>query len=180
MPEAKPVPEKLLVSPTDHFDMRLERRGAVKRMIVGLAAVAFLTLFPQASWAQSERPDATLDFSGGSVAAGIGYTWGNGVLHFQGKDYRFTANGLSIVSVGVASIKATGNVYHLTKVADFPGNYVAFTGGIAVAGGVSGTVMKNQNGVVMNLRATDEGLQFELAPSGFSVALEGPPTPTSR
>jgi len=150
----------------------------MKRVILAIAAMALVTLGPRASSAQSEKPDATFDFSGGSVAAGIGYTWGDGVLHYQGKDYRFTANGLDVVSVGVSSIKAHGNVFHLAKVQDFPGNYTAFTAGATIAGGGAGTIMKNQNGVVMEVGAATQGLEFKLAPSGVAIALQGPPTST--
>jgi hypothetical protein len=147
--------------------------ATMNRTITSLAAVALLALSPGASLAQSDKPDATIDYSGGSVAVGIGYSWGQGVLHFKGKDYPFTVNGLDVVNVGASSIKATGQVYHLTKVSDFPGNYTAATAGATVAGGAAATAMKNQNGVVMELTATTQGLQFTLAPAGIAVALEG-------
>jgi hypothetical protein len=151
----------------------------MNRMIVTLAAVALLAFSPEASLAQSDQPDATFDFSGGSIAAGIGYTWGNGVLHFKGKDYPFTENGLNIVNVGVSSIKSSGDVYHLTKVEDFPGNYTAISAGATIGGGASFTAMQNQNGVVVHVAATTQGLQFTLAPSGVAFAFAGPPTETS-
>lgn len=151
----------------------------MNRMIASLSAIALLVLIPGASVAQSDKPDATFDFSGGSIAAGIGYSWGSGVLHFHGMDYPFTVNGLSIVNVGASSVKASGNVYHLTKVEEFPGNYTAASAGVTVAGGGSVTAMQNQNGVVMHVAATTQGLQFTLAPSGVAVALAGPPTPMS-
>jgi len=37
--------------------------------------------------------------------------------------------------------------------------------------------MQNQNGVVVQMGATTQGLQFTLAPSGIAIALEGSPTP---
>jgi len=147
--------------------------------LASLFTVALLALTPGPSLAQSDKPDATFDFSGGSIAAGIGYSWGSGVLHFRGMDYPFTVNGLSIVNVGASSVKASGSVYHLTKVEDFPGNYTAVSAGVTVAGGGSVTAMQNQNGVVMHVAATNQGLQFTLAPSGVAVALAGPPTPMS-
>ena len=149
------------------------------RMIATLAAVAVLALSPEASLAQSDQPDATFNFSGGSVAAGIGYSWGHGTLHYKGKDYPFSANGLSIVNVGAGSIEASGPVYHLTKVEDFSGNYTAMTAGATIAAGGSVTAMQNQNGVVLHVASTSYGLQFKLAPSGVAVAFEGPPAEMS-
>jgi len=147
------------------------------RLTVSLAAAALLALSAGASFAQSDQPDATIEYSGGSIAAGIGYSWGHGVLHFKGEDYPITVNGLSIVNVGASSVKASGNVYHLTKIEEFPGNYTAITAGVTIAGGGAGTAMQNQHGVVMNIASTTQGLQFTLAPSGIAVALDGPPTP---
>ena len=151
----------------------------MNRMIATLTAVALLALAPKASLAEADQPDATFNFSGGSVAAGIGYSWGHGTLHFKGKDYPFTANGLSVVNVGASSIDASGPVYHLTKVEDFPGTYTAATAGTTIAGGGSVSAMQNQNGVVLHVAATSRGLQFTLAPSGVSIAFEGPPTEMS-
>ena len=131
------------------------------------------------SGAQSEKPDATIEFSGGSVALGIGYSWGHGVLHFQGKDYPFTANGFSVVNVGASSVEATGNVYNLKKVEDFPGNYMAAAAGATVAGGAAGAAMENQHGVVIRATSKNQGLQLTLAPSGIAIALEGPPAAMS-
>ena len=55
---------------------------------------------------------------------------------------------------------------------DFPGTYVQFAGGITLAGGVGGTVLKNQNGVIMRLQSTSQGLQFNLSSSGVTVKLD--------
>ena len=151
----------------------------MNRMTVSLSAAVLLALTAGAGWAQSEKPDATFNYSGGAVAAGIGYTWGHGVLHYKGKDYPFTANGLNVVSVGAVSVEASGTVYHLSKVADFPGNFTALTAGMTVAGGGAATTMKNQNGVVVDVRSTTQGVNLELAPGGIGVAFSGAPTPAS-
>ena len=38
----------------------------------------------------------TVQFSGGSVAAGIGYSWGSGTLHYRGKSYPIKVDGPSV------------------------------------------------------------------------------------
>jgi hypothetical protein len=107
-----------------------------------------------------------------SIAAGIGVTWGDGTLEFQGKTYKFSVSGLSIVDVGISKASVSGEVYDLTKVEDFPGTYVAASIGFALAGGVGGTATKNQNGVVVNLRSVTQGLQLKLAPQGFTIKMK--------
>jgi hypothetical protein len=121
------------------------------------------------SLAQDRSADLT--FSGGSVAAGVGYTWGDGTLHFKGSDYRFALNGLSVVDVGIAHIEAAGDVYNLRRIEDFSGNYVAADAGATVAGGGALTVLENQNGVRIFLRSTTQGAKLSLATEGVAVAL---------
>jgi len=120
----------------------------------------------------ANSPDATLELSGGSVAVGIGYTWGGGTLTYRGKTYPVELSGLSIADVGASKIEASGKVYHLNKLADFDGNYTAATAGITIAGGGSATAMRNQNGVVINVLSTTQGLKFALAASGMSLKIK--------
>ena len=94
-------------------------------------------------------PTGTIELSGGSVAVGIGYTWGKGRLIFEGKTYRLKVDGLSIVHVGVSGYTASGTVYDLTKLSDINGVYTAVSAGVAVAGGPSVTAMKNSHSVLI-------------------------------
>ncbi len=48
---------------------------------------------------------------------------GGGRLHYQGKTYKFTIGGLGIGGIGVSKIEATGEVYNLNNLSDFPGAY---------------------------------------------------------
>ena len=150
----------------------------MNRTTISLAAATLLILSAGASWAQSEKPDATIDYSSGDIAIAIGYNWGRGVLHFQGMDYPFVADGLSTVNVGAAGVRGTGNVYHLKKVADFPGTYSAIAAGVTVAG-LAGIAMSNENNVAMHVSTTNQDLQLTLAPSNLVVAFDGLPTPSS-
>jgi hypothetical protein len=117
-------------------------------------------------------PDGTIVFKGGSVAAGIGYVWGRGELNYQGKVHHFTVSGVSVVDAGASNITATGVVYGLKSASDFSGNFVAASAGVAVAGGGSATYLRNENGVVIKLLATQVGLQFTLAGEGVKVKLK--------
>ncbi|HEY3204559.1 MAG TPA: hypothetical protein VGL03_12985, partial [Thermoanaerobaculia bacterium] len=83
--------------------------------------------------ADEKTPDATLSLSEGSVAAGIGWSWGKGVLTYQGKTYSFKVNGLSVGEVGVTKAEATGKVFKLKTLDDFDGIYAAAGAG-ATAG----------------------------------------------
>ena len=73
----------------------------MRRLVIGLVGIGSLVaVLAGQAVAQSSKPDATLIFSSGSVAAGIGFSWGNGTLSYDGKTYPVRVEGLS---VGAAS-----------------------------------------------------------------------------
>src|SRR3981189_1390979 len=98
----------------------------VKKIGILLLALGVTTsLFAAEKAATEEKPDATLDLSGGSVAAGIGFSWGGGTLHYKGKDYPIKVSGMSLGKVGLSKATARGNVYNLKHLRDFDGNYTS-------------------------------------------------------
>ncbi|HYZ62055.1 MAG TPA: hypothetical protein VE650_06330, partial [Acetobacteraceae bacterium] len=123
----------------------------------------------QPSFAQA--PDATLELSGGAVALGVGYTWGNGTLIFHGRRYPVRVSGLSLASVGADGYTAAGTVSNLKRLQDINGVYTSVAAGGAVGGGAGVTAMQNQNGVVIQMTSTDEGLDLTLAAEGLRLAL---------
>lgn len=106
------------------------------------------------------------------LAAGLGYSWGDGVMKFQGKEYRFAVQGLNVAAVGFSKISAVGDVYNLTSPADLAGKYVAVSAGLSLAKGVAGLSMRNGKGVVINLRSAQQGVQLNLGVDGFSITMK--------
>ena len=122
--------------------------------------------------AAKEKPSATLTLTGKSVAAGVGYSWGDGTLVYKGKSYAVTVDGLTAGQVGANSITAKGSVYHLTKLEDFDGNYTAVAAGATVGGGGGGLAMQNQHGVEVRMSASTRGLSLTAGVSGVKLALK--------
>jgi hypothetical protein len=118
------------------------------------------------------EPDATVELSGGAIAAGIGYEWGHGDVLYQGQKHQFNLSGISIVDVGAADISASGVVYNLKNLQDLNGNYVAASAGLTIAGGGSADYLKNEHGVVIKLLSTSSGLRFNLSANGMKVQLQ--------
>lgn len=52
------------------------------------------------------------------------------------------------------------------------GNYTSATAEGTLGGGAGVTKMKNQNGVVIDLRTTTQGVNVKLAPSGVKLTLK--------
>ena len=97
-------------------------------LVIGLVGVGSLVaVLAGLAVAQSSKPDATLNLSGGSVAAGIGYSWGNGTLSYNGKTYPVRIEGLSVGPAGVSRIKHVVEIVLLSR-----------TQGASVAVGVEG------------------------------------------
>ena len=138
---------------------------------LGLAILGTVLLLMQAAHA-AETPDAKVQITGKSVSAGVGFSWGSGVLTYQGKDYPFSVSGLSAGNVGLASATLAGDVFNLKNLDDFNGNYTSAGAGATVAGGGGAMTMKNQNGVVMNVAGTTKGLSFKLGVDGMKVELK--------
>ena len=113
--------------------------------------------------------EGSVTFTGGAVAIGIGFQWGSGTLTYQGRQYPFSLNGLSVVDVGVTRVTGSGSVHNLRNVADFSGNYVSIAAGATVAGGGSVTSLRNQNGVVIDGVTTAQGVRLTLAPGGANI-----------
>ena len=144
----------------------------MRRVAIGLAAIGGLvSLLIGLAVAQAKKPDATLELSEGTVAVGIGFSWGKGTLTYQGKKYPVKVEGLSVGEVGVNRATAVGNVYKLTKLADFDGNYVAGGAEATIGGGAGITAMKNQKGVVIELKSTTQGASLKLAAEGLKLSV---------
>jgi hypothetical protein len=150
----------------------------MNKWIASIAIATFTAALPAAFAADappvsdSTPADGSVELTGGAVAAGVGYTWGDGSLTFKNHKHNFNISGVSIVDVGASSYSASGTVYHLNKLSDFDGNYFSLSAGAAVAGGGDAVYLKNQNGVVIKLAATEVGLRFNLAASGVNISLK--------
>jgi hypothetical protein len=151
-----------------------------------IGVVAVISTFAVGGCASSPPPspaadlgatEGTVSFSGGAVAVGVGFQWGSGTLNYQGRQYPFRMDGLSVVDVGVTRASGTGRVHNLRNVGDFSGTYVSASAGATIAGGGSATALRNQNGVSIDGLATTQGLRLTLAPGGVHITLSGQPNP---
>jgi len=142
----------------------------MRRLMIGVVAGGSLVVaLAGLAVAQVKKAEATLTLSEGSVAAGIGFSWGKGTLSYGGRTYPVRVEGLSVGEVGVTRATAKGEVSNLEKLADFPGNYVAVGAGATAAGGAGVTVMRNQNGVVVEMTSTTQGASLRLGAEGLRI-----------
>jgi hypothetical protein len=136
-----------------------------------VVALGCLAVFSMAMAAEP-APSGTVKLTSKAVAIGVGVTWGDGTLSFGGRNYPFSVEGLSVVDLGVSNITTSGEVFNLKNVSDFSGNYAAGEAGIAIAGGPTDTIMKNENGVVLRLHGTQQGARLTLAAQGVKLMIK--------
>lgn len=154
----------------------------IKQIGILLLAVSFTLGSVQAAKEPAKEPttkptndrnvDATIRISTGSVALGLGWSWGKGTLTYKGKEYPLAVKGISIGKVGVTGSTASGEVHNLKNLKDFDGNYTAAGAGITVAGGRSAVDMTNQNGVRVRVISTNRGVDVTLGGGGVEMKIK--------
>ncbi len=140
-----------------------------RRVVQGLIAAAALVLTVGPARAEDTTGKVTIETM--SAGAGLGVTWGDGVLEYRGEKYPFTVRGFDIGDVGVAKVIANGMVFNLKNVEDFSGMFAAAVAGATFGAGAGSGAMYNNNSVTMVWTGTNQGLNFTLAHSGVNVQL---------
>jgi hypothetical protein len=97
-------------------------------------------------------------WSSADIVAAIGS--GEGILTFHGKRYAFLATGASIgVTLAASTSILHGTALNISTPSDLVGTYTGVGGGAAVAAGVSGVRLRNEKGVVLELRGAKLGVE---------------------
>jgi hypothetical protein len=130
-------------------------------LIVLTACTGSVQVGPQA--VAGLTPSGTVDMNEVQVAYLGNAGGGNGTLFYRGQVYPFTVGGLGVGGIGASTISASGEVYKLDNLAQFPGTYGEASYGFALGTKSSGDLwLQNQAGVIMHLKAKREGLMLSL------------------
>ena len=143
------------------------------RRVVLAASLTLLLIFITTALAvaQAETPSGRVAIETTSIAAGMGLSWGNGKLNFNGREHRFTIDGVTLVDFGISKASAAGEVYNLTDLTKFEGNYVAAEASFALGGGMGAVSLRNPHGVIMRLNSVSQGARLQLGSSGMNIKL---------
>ena len=144
----------------------------MKRWIGSMAALALAALLAAPALAEDKKPDGTVKLEAGSVAVGIGWTWGSGTLTYGGKTYKVKVDGLSVGEVGMTNAKASGKVYNLKKLEDFDGVFAAGGAGATAGQGKGASALTNANGVSLLLTSETKGASLKIAAEGVKLKIE--------
>jgi hypothetical protein len=155
--------------------MEIENRGWVVRDRTEAQLFSAVESYPDYQKPAERLPSGVVSLNFESVALGVGASWGEGVLTFQGKDYPFSVSGLSLVDVGISRFAGAGKIYDLKSSQDFPGTYAAVQSTFAIAGGATNMSMKNQGGVtivILKNEGKETGTQLSLGPGGMQIQMK--------
>ena len=106
------------------------------------------------------------------AAAGVGYTWGDGVLRYGGRSHHFSVSGVTVADVGYSRVTGRGRVYNLKRLQDFSGTYVAATGEATLVNGIGGQVLRNDKGVKIRVDQTTRGARLQGSADGITLTLK--------
>lgn len=114
--------------------------------------------------AQPAAPDARIELINWRLGAVGIASWGRGVLIRDGERHPFRLRAVGAGGVGAARVRATGEIFNLRRVEDFPGTYAKLRAGTAVPGvDVPGALwMVNGRGVQMALTPQQTGLALHV------------------
>jgi hypothetical protein len=148
---------------------KIARAACVGLMLLGLA----MAPAAQAQEGKAPKdPSGTIEIDQTQMALLGSGSLGGGVLHYQGKSYDFKIGGLGIGGVGIAEIRAKGEVYSLDDIADFPGVYgqvsVGFAAGPTKSGGMW---LQNPKGVTLRLDTERDGLILTAGAEGILIRM---------
>src|SRR5262245_34746074 len=107
--------ERAVHSPTEGG--RMVYTTAKLLTALGLILACLVSMAPPA--APQGETTGRISIDSRSIALGIGVSWGDGVLEYQGRTYVFTVSGLSVVDLGISRLSARGEVKNLRKIEDF-------------------------------------------------------------
>jgi len=118
------------------------------------------------------QPSGTIHLSEWEFMAILEGDFGHGTLAYNNRIYKFKLKGMGALGYGVQKLSAVGHVYHLKNIADFPGKYSEARGGITVVKGVGGLYIRNDNGVVIELKTHAEGVALSVGVTGITIEME--------
>ena len=121
--------------------------------------------------APSTPPSATVSIREWSAAYYASAEAGKGILNYNGQRHHFTISGAGAGGMGGQKVSATGKVYNLNNLQDFPGTYRGVSRGLTLIEGKMHAKLTNGNGVVMYLAGETEGLASSIGVQAFEVSL---------
>lgn len=135
---------------------------------VAAFSAAVFTMPAQAAESALGKPSGTISIKVKSADVGVGYTWGDARLTFNGKVYRYKVTGGQIAAVGFSESESKGTVYNLHRVSDMAGTFASTHGEATLGSGLGGAILENKNGVRLKLESDSKGARLSAGAGGLT------------
>src|SRR5262245_50803958 len=144
------------------WKLMLARLTLVSVCVLALAGcTGNIALGPDA--VKGQAPDGFVEMhevQAAYIGSGSG---GAGSLSFRGAQYPFDVGGAGVGGIGLSTIEATGEVYNLRDLGQFPGTYGQARYGFAIGTASGGDLwLQNEAGVILHMKAKRTGLMLSL------------------
>lgn len=148
---------------------RMSKSGIVAMFVflltLGFVFPASAQLFPQ--------PVGTVTINEYELAFIFNGQMGGGKLNFQNNTYDFKLGGLGIGGIGASHLQSSGEVYNMKNVWQFPGTYLQGSLGYSATNQGKGDLwLQNENGVVLHLKSSQQGLGLTTGADGVVVNMD--------
>jgi lipid-binding SYLF domain-containing protein len=153
--------------------MNRSKTSSIRAAAASVALFAAVALSPSVQAQEADwRFAGTVEISSTQMAFIISGKAGGGVLEYNGKEYPFSIGGLGVGGIGVQTMNAVGAVYNMDDVSKFAGTYVQARAGATLGTGKSVLRLSNEHGVIMDLKASNEGAALSLGVDGMIVSMK--------
>jgi hypothetical protein len=138
--------------------------------LLGVALTALLAC-GLTSPSKAETCAVRVVFTKGGFIVGAG--GGHGVMICRGKQYRFSASGMSVgFTIGASTTQLSGHALNVRSPSDIQGTYAAIGASGALAAGAGGVQLQNDKGVILQLAGGKVGVELSAAVAGVMVRLD--------
>jgi len=142
-------------------------------LLVLLSTLMLAAAQPATAVEKKPVPSGTITISQGQAGYIVTAQYGGGTLRYRGRSYGFKIGGVGIGGLGASSLTASGTVYNLSSLRNFPGRYVAARTGLVVLDKSLGKIwLKNEQGVYIALRAKRKGLMLSTGLDGVVITMK--------
>ena len=134
------------------------------QLTLALAGSAALLLAGCATKISSDKdaptgpPSATVQVEESQASYWASAKGGHGTINYQGKTHAFSIHGVGVLGTGIQKISATGDVYNLNSLSDFPGSYTGKRSGFTIIKGKMHSKLTSDKGVIIYLTGHTRGL----------------------
>jgi len=161
---------------SNHFFNRLPQQKRINTMHSKSAMIAGLSFLLLSGCAGVEKPagtaSATLTIEGSLASYYAGAAGGDGILSYQGQQHPFTLSAVGGGGSAAMSISATGQVYNLNALEEFPGKYTSHRSGITIGEGKFSALLKSDRGVQIYLEGATTGVGSSMGMSSVTIELK--------